>query len=68
VTDKEALEAFDRLGRTEGIIPALESAHAIAHVAALAPTLKKKDIMIVNLSGRGDKDVQHVAQIRGIAL
>jgi tryptophan synthase beta chain len=68
VTDKEALDAFDRLGRTEGIIPALESAHAIAHLAALAPRLKKRDVMIVNLSGRGDKDVQHVAQIRGIAL
>jgi tryptophan synthase beta chain len=68
VTDKEALEAFDRLGRTEGIIPALESAHAIAHVAVLAPRLRKRDIMIVNLSGRGDKDVQHVAQIRGIEL
>ena len=68
VTDKEALEAFDRLGRAEGIIPALESAHAIAHVEALAPTLGKRDVMIVNLSGRGDKDVQHVAQIRGIAL
>jgi tryptophan synthase beta chain len=67
VTDKEALDAFDRLGRTEGIIPALESAHAIAHLAALAPRLKKRDVMIVNLSGRGDKDVQHVAQIRGIA-
>ncbi|MEW6683670.1 MAG: tryptophan synthase subunit beta [Nitrospirota bacterium] len=68
VTDKEALEAFDRLGRTEGIIPALESAHAIAHLAVLAPRMGKRDIVIVNLSGRGDKDVQHVAQIRGIAL
>jgi tryptophan synthase beta chain len=68
VTDKEALEAFDLLSRTEGIIPALESAHAIAHVAALAPGMGKRSVMIVNLSGRGDKDVQQVAKIRGIEL
>ncbi|MFZ5874999.1 MAG: tryptophan synthase subunit beta [Nitrospirota bacterium] len=68
VTDKEALEAFDVLSRTEGIIPALESAHAIAHVAALAPRMRTRDLLIVNLSGRGDKDVQQVAKIRGIAL
>ncbi len=67
-TDKEALEAFDLLGRTEGIIPALESAHAIAHLALMAPRLRKRDIVIVNLSGRGDKDVQQVAKIRGIEL
>src|SRR5574341_884722 len=60
VTDKEALEAFDLLSRTEGIIPALESAHAIAHVSLLAPRMRKRDVVIVNLSGRGDKDVQHV--------
>jgi len=68
VTDKEALEAFDLLSRTEGIIPALESAHAIAHVAALAPGMGRRSLMIVNLSGRGDKDVQQVAKIRGIEL
>jgi tryptophan synthase beta chain len=68
VTDKEALEAFDLLSRTEGIIPALESAHAIAHVAALAPRMSKRAVVIVNLSGRGDKDVQEVAKIRGIDL
>jgi len=68
VTDKEALEAFDLLSRTEGIIPALESAHAIAHAAALAPGMSQRSVMIVNLSGRGDKDVQQVAKIRGIEL
>ena len=68
VTDKEALEAFDLLSRTEGIIPALESAHAIAHAAALAPGMGKRSVMIVNLSGRGDKDVQQVAKLRGIEL
>ena len=65
-TDKEALEAFDLLNRTEGIMPALESAHAIAEVIKLAPTLKKSQIIIINLSGRGDKDVQHVAKMKGI--
>ena len=67
-TDDEALGAFDLLSREEGIVPALESAHAIAHVAKLAPTMKKSQIVIVNLSGRGDKDVQHVARMRGISL
>jgi tryptophan synthase beta chain len=67
-TDDEALAAFDLLSREEGIVPALESAHAIAHIAKVAPTMKKSQVMIVNLSGRGDKDVQHVARIRGIAL
>jgi tryptophan synthase beta chain len=68
VTDKQALDAFDLLSRTEGIIPALESAHAIAHLAALAPRMRTRDLIIVNLSGRGDKDVQEVAKIRGIEL
>lgn len=67
-TDDDALAAFDLLSREEGIVPALESAHAIAHITKLAPTMKKSQVMIVNLSGRGDKDVQHVARIRGIAL
>lgn len=67
-TDDEALSAFDLLAREEGIVPALESAHAIAHVAKLAPKLKKSQIVIVNLSGRGDKDVQHVARMRGVTL
>lgn len=67
-TDDEALAAFDLVAREEGIVPALESAHAIAHVVKLAPTMKKSHVMIVNLSGRGDKDVQHVARMRGITL
>jgi len=62
-TDDEALEAFQTLSRLEGIIPALESAHAVAHAFKLAPTLSKDQIVIVNLSGRGDKDVQTVAKI-----
>ena len=68
VTDDEALEAFDLLAREEGIMPALESAHAIAEVVKCAPTMKKSQILIVNLSGRGDKDVQQVARIKGVTL
>lgn len=67
-TDGEALAAFDLLAREEGIVPALESAHAIAHVTKLASTLKKSQLIIVNLSGRGDKDVQQVARMRGVSL
>ncbi len=67
-TDDEALYAFEMLSKTEGIIPALESAHAIAEVIKLAPKLPKDKIIIVNLSGRGDKDVQHVGRIKGIEL
>jgi tryptophan synthase beta chain len=67
-TDEEALSAFELLSRTEGIIPALESAHAIAEAVKVAPGLSKDKIMIVNLSGRGDKDVQHVARLRGVEL
>ena len=64
-TDAETLEAFQLLTRQEGIIPALESAHAIAHVVALAPTLPTDAIIIANLSGRGDKDVDFVAERLG---
>lgn len=67
-TDDEALAAFDLLAREEGIVPALESAHAVAHVVKLAPTLKKSQIVIANLSGRGDKDVQQIARMRGVEL
>ena len=63
VTDIEALDAFFMLSRTEGIIPALESAHAVAYAAKLAKTLDKDDIIIVNLYGRGDKDVAQVKDI-----
>ncbi len=67
-TDDEALSAFEMLSRTEGIIPALESAHALAEAIKLAPTLSQDKIVLVNLSGRGDKDVQQVAKIKGINL
>jgi tryptophan synthase beta chain len=63
VTDSEALDAFQYLSRTEGIIPALESAHAIAYVRTLAPTLGRDTIIVVNLSGRGDKDAEQVRDI-----
>jgi len=63
VTDDEALDAFLWLSRLEGIIPALESAHAVAHVRKLAPTLSREAIVIVNLSGRGDKDAPQVREI-----
>jgi tryptophan synthase beta chain len=66
--DDEALNAFELLSRTEGIIPALESSHALAEAAKFAPRLSKDKIIIVNLSGRGDKDVQHVAQIKGARI
>ncbi|MCX6898386.1 MAG: tryptophan synthase subunit beta [Verrucomicrobia bacterium] len=62
-TDDEALRAFRFLAEKEGIIPALESAHAVAHTMKLAPKMKKRQIVIINLSGRGDKDVQQVAEI-----
>lgn len=68
VTDDEALRAFELLSEIEGITPALESAHAIAEVIKLSPKLPKDNIIIINLSGRGDKDVQHVAKIKGIEL
>jgi tryptophan synthase beta chain len=67
-TDKEALRAFELLSKTEGIIPALESAHAIAEAVKVAPAMSKNSIIIVNLSGRGDKDVHEVARIKGINL
>jgi len=66
--DEEAMEAFDLLSRLEGIIPALESAHAVAYCLKLAPTLGKDKMIIVNLSGRGDKDVMQVAKIKGVEL
>jgi len=65
ITDKEALDALQLLSRTEGIIPALESAHAIAQVVKLAPTLGKEEIIVVSLSGRGDKDVEAIMSYLG---
>ena len=61
-TDEEALQAFQTLSRLEGIIPALESAHAVAEALKLAPTMSRDQILIVNLSGRGDKDVDIVRE------
>ena len=66
ITDTEALAAFHNLCRLEGIIPALESSHAVAYAAKLAPTLSKDKILLVNLSGRGDKDIHTVAEKSGI--
>jgi tryptophan synthase beta chain len=68
VTDEEAVCAFEYLSRTEGIIPAIESAHAIAYVQKLAPAMKKDQIIVVNLSGRGDKDVAAIARYRGVNI
>jgi tryptophan synthase beta chain len=65
VTDAEALEAFELLARCEGILPALESAHAIAQLRKVAPTMGRDRIVVVNLSGRGDKDCQEVARLMG---
>jgi tryptophan synthase beta chain len=68
IDDREALAAFHDLTRTEGIIPALESAHALAQAGKLAPTMREDDIIVINLSGRGDKDIQTVAAIEGMDL
>ncbi len=65
ITDEEAVNAFEYLSKTEGIIPAIESAHAVAYAKKLAPTMKKDQIIVVNLSGRGDKDCVSVARYRG---
>ncbi len=66
ISDKEALEAFSTLSRAEGIIPALESSHAVAQVIKMAPTLRPDEVIIVNLSGRGDKDVDYIGEVLGI--
>ena len=66
VTDREAVEAFEYLAKTEGIIPAIESAHAVAYAIKHAPTLGKDKIIVVNLSGRGDKDVASIAKYKGV--
>jgi tryptophan synthase beta chain len=68
VTDDEALAAFHGLTRTEGIIPALETSHALAQAAKLAPTMRKDQSILINLSGRGDKDMQTVARMDGLQL
>ncbi len=68
ITDDEAVDAFEYLSRTEGIIPAIESAHAIAYAKKLAPTMGKDQIIVVNISGRGDKDVAAIARYRGVEI
>jgi tryptophan synthase beta chain len=68
VTDQEAVEAFEYLSKMEGIIPAIESAHAIAYAKKLAPTMEKDQIIVINLSGRGDKDVAAIARYRGVQI
>ena len=68
VTDEEAVEAFEYLSRTEGIIPAVESAHAVAYAKKLAPTMGKDQIIVVNISSRGDKDVAAIARYRGVQI
>jgi len=65
VTDDEAVDAFEYLARTEGIIPAIESAHAVAYARKLAPTMDRDKVIVVTLSGRGDKDVAAIARYRG---
>ena len=65
VTDEEAVNAFEYLSRTEGIIPAIESAHAVAHAMKLAPAMGKDKIIVINISGRGDKDCAAIARYRG---
>jgi tryptophan synthase beta chain len=68
VTDREALQAFHGLTRTEGIIPALETSHALAYASKLAPTMRRDQTLVINLSGRGDKDMDTVAKLDGIDL
>jgi tryptophan synthase beta chain len=68
VTDEEALNAFHVLTRCEGIMPALESAHAVAHAMKIAAKMSKDEVLLVNLSGRGDKDMHTVAKASGIDL
>ena len=68
VNDDEALQAFHDLTRIEGILPALESSHALAYTTKLAPSMRQDQIIIVNLSGRGDKDIHTVAKHEGITL
>ena len=65
ITDDEAVDAFEYLAKMEGVIPAIESAHAVAYARRLAPTMRKDQIIVINLSGRGDKDCAAIARYRG---
>jgi len=68
ITDDESVEAFEYLSRKEGIIPAIESAHAVSYAMKLAPTMDKDKIIVINLSGRGDKDVAAIARYKGVQI
>lgn len=68
ITDEEAVQALEYLSRTEGIIPAIESAHAVAAALKIAPQMKLEELMVINLSGRGDKDMQQIAEYRGVKI
>ena len=68
VTDDEAVEAFYFLSQVEGIIPAIESAHAVAHAMKIVPEMSKDDSVIICLSGRGDKDVAAIARLKGVDI
>lgn len=68
ITDDEAVDAFEYLSKVEGIIPAIESAHAIAYAKKLAPTMKKEQVIVICLSGRGDKDVAAIARYKGVKI
>ena len=68
ITDDEAVNAFEYLSRTEGIIPAIESAHAVAHAVKIAPEMDKDKIIVVTISGRGDKDCAAIARYRGVEI
>ena len=68
ITDEEAVAAFEYLSRTEGIIPAIESAHAVAHVMKIAKKMTSDQIIVCTVSGRGDKDVAAIARYRGVEL
>ena len=68
VTDQEALDGFHLMTRVEGIIPALESSHATAYAAKLAKTMRKDQTIVINLSGRGDKDINTIARIEGMEI
>jgi len=68
VTDEEALEGFQLLSRVEGIIPALEPSHAVAYAARIAPEMARDRVLVINLSGRGDKDISIAAEALGIGL
>ena len=67
-TDDEAVQAFHYLSKIEGVIPAIESSHAVAHAIKLAPTMDKDQIIVINISGRGDKDVAAIARYMGVDL